>query len=586
MTRKDPPPFEYGGGAHIADYLLESEEKWRDLYLWLKESGYLLRPRYSPGWTAPWKEGEKTTKNPANFEDSALLLSPFIMDATRISDGSYVILKETLRSDSEPSLEVRIFHELSSDALASDKRNHCVPAIEILHVPNEIAKNIDLIVMPLLFQWPRYPFSTIGEGVQFISCVFEGLQFLHAHNIWHGDCKFNNILMDASPILRDDPHPWKVGRTRDYVKRSLPARSRTRHPVKYFWIDFDVSGQYDPSGGPPLTDPGYGGTHGVPEWAFSDQCNPFPVDVWCLASFLRGHFTEGFERLPPRKIEGFEFMHPVLEDMSHEDPAKRPTMDVVVARFTGLKAGLSEWKLRSRVIWEKRSPVLDPIRLAKHWAQQLYFAIVYVKIEHSTAGGGTTEVGTVQIQVIDIAMTNRNGGFFECVDEYARELGQLALYFDAYGRLQPNRGCWQPRDFKNERHLVYIQELDIEPAWRGKGLGAWVLRTLLNLPALQGARYLFTWPTVLLRFEPMSANGPFGDPTPTEQAAFLKKRDGIIQFYRKVGFRRLANGHFFCWAKNRSHASHAISIEEGAPFEELPPPTTEEEAHRRYMANQ
>ncbi|KAJ7162146.1 hypothetical protein C8R46DRAFT_1103681 [Mycena filopes] len=374
MAGEGATPQEYRGLKHISDTLQDSEIMWRDMYPWLKNSGYLLRPRYAPGWTPSWRRGERMIGNPANYEDSALVTSPVIMDATRLSDGSFVILKETMRSDSGPSLEVRIFQELDSEPLASDKRNHCVRAIEVLHVPDEIAKNLDLIVMPLLYPLARYPFSTIGEGVEFISCIFEGLQCLHAHNIWHGDCKFNNILMDASPILRDDPHPWDSDKTRDYTKKPLPVRSRTKYPVKYFWIDFDVAGKYDPSSGPPLTDPGYGGTQGVPEWEFPAQCNPFPVDVWCLAAFFRGHFTEGFSRIPPRKIEGFEFMHQLLEDMSHEDPAKRPTMDVVVTRFADLTKDLSEWKLRSRVVWEKGSPVLEPIRLAKHWAQQLYFA--------------------------------------------------------------------------------------------------------------------------------------------------------------------------------------------------------------------
>jgi hypothetical protein len=49
----------------LADY----ELFWRDHYTWLKESGYLLRPRYSPDWSAPWKD---TDEDPSDFEDSVL----------------------------------------------------------------------------------------------------------------------------------------------------------------------------------------------------------------------------------------------------------------------------------------------------------------------------------------------------------------------------------------------------------------------------------------------------------------------------------------------------------------------------------
>jgi len=101
------------------------------------------------------------------------------------------------------------------------------------------------------------------------------------------------------------------------------------------------------------------------QWAFPEQkCNPFAVDVWCLAYLVRGLFTEGFELDPPHEIDGFEFLHELLADMSDEDPAKRPTMDKVVNRFTKIKSGFSEWKLRSRFVWDK-----------KPFVQQLYFTL-------------------------------------------------------------------------------------------------------------------------------------------------------------------------------------------------------------------
>ena len=39
--------------------LFEAETFWRDHYLWLKEQGYLLRPRYDPEWVASWKSDSK-----------------------------------------------------------------------------------------------------------------------------------------------------------------------------------------------------------------------------------------------------------------------------------------------------------------------------------------------------------------------------------------------------------------------------------------------------------------------------------------------------------------------------------------------
>ncbi|KAJ7782472.1 hypothetical protein DFH07DRAFT_1055240 [Mycena maculata] len=205
-----------------------------------------------------------------------------------------------------------------------------------------------------------------------------------------------------------------------------------------------------------------------------------------------------------------------------------------------------------------------------------------IKIEH-TQNNTTTEVGHMKIQVIDIVKTLRFG-FFDCLDEYSHELGKLALHLDAIGRPLPNEGCWRPEDFQNECFLIYLEELVIEQAWRGQGLGTALFPKLFHVDALRGADFIFTWPTPLSYLEPPLVNGWFGGPTPTEEAAWLAKRDRIIKFYRKAGFRRLANSHFFCLAKDPSHPSHSIPVEADAPFEELPPPATEEEARRRYMA--
>ncbi|KAJ7116545.1 hypothetical protein C8R44DRAFT_584652, partial [Mycena epipterygia] len=255
-----------------------------------------------------------------------------IIDATRISGGSYVVIKRSDPLDyPDPSSS---FLEFSSEPLASDSKNHCIRLIETLRVLDAGSEE-QLIVMLLLSGWVHLPFSTIGEAVELFHQVFESLQFMHNQNIWHGDCKANSIMMDASLTMRDNIHPWTPYKTRDFSRRPRPPRSRTLNPVKYYWIDFDLSGEHDLSTGPPRTDSGYGGTWNAPESAFADQqCNPFAVDI-CL---YRG----------PEKIQGFEFMQDLVADMTHKDSAKRPTMVDVVRQFSDIKASLSEWKLRSR----------------------------------------------------------------------------------------------------------------------------------------------------------------------------------------------------------------------------------------------
>ncbi len=47
--------------------LSDGEVWWRDHQIWLAEQGYMLRPRYRPGWKSSWKD--HPNKWPENFED-------------------------------------------------------------------------------------------------------------------------------------------------------------------------------------------------------------------------------------------------------------------------------------------------------------------------------------------------------------------------------------------------------------------------------------------------------------------------------------------------------------------------------------
>ena len=39
--------------------LLAHEQFWRDHQVWLAGKGYMLRPRYRPGWQPSWEEGNR-----------------------------------------------------------------------------------------------------------------------------------------------------------------------------------------------------------------------------------------------------------------------------------------------------------------------------------------------------------------------------------------------------------------------------------------------------------------------------------------------------------------------------------------------
>ena len=66
-------------------------------------------------------------------------------------------------------------------------------------------------------------------------------------------------------------------------------------------------------------------------------------------------------------------MQPLIDDMVHQDPSKRPTMDEVVERFHAIQFNLSSWKLRSRVV-DKEESLLDGVfRGTSHWMRRVKF---------------------------------------------------------------------------------------------------------------------------------------------------------------------------------------------------------------------
>ncbi|EGN92979.1 hypothetical protein SERLA73DRAFT_190357 [Serpula lacrymans var. lacrymans S7.3] len=340
--------------------LRDDELWWCSHFQWLMERGYLLRPRYAPGWVPSW---QNTKKFWYNCEDGRTPWYPHLLDATRIADGSYVSLKVIVKS--RHPFEADIGRYFSSGQLVKDPANHCVPIYEVIEVPKEQDKI--MLVMPLLREYDDPPFDTFGEAVDCFRQIFEGLQFMHKHHVAHRDCMNLNIMMDPTSFYIDAYHPFDPCMRRDF-KGEARHRTRTQRPPKYFFIDFGISRRYDPTDEQPLEDPIWGGDKTVPEFQRSNEPqNPFYTDVYYLGNVIREDFIQG-------KF-GFEFMIPLVADMVQDDPAKRPSMDEVVIRFEKLRQELSTWKLRSRVIDKENDDTMGFFGGLTHWTRRVSFMI-------------------------------------------------------------------------------------------------------------------------------------------------------------------------------------------------------------------
>ncbi|KAJ7129849.1 kinase-like domain-containing protein, partial [Mycena crocata] len=335
---------------------------WRDHQVWLERCGYMLRPRFRPGWVPSWI---KTKEFQWMCEDGVINPGHYAIDAIRMRDNVSVQLKniDSQRHDIGQEVEIEIVTYFFSGSLYNDPRNHCVPILEILDVPGE--DHCKIMVMPLLREYNHPRFDTFGEAVDFFSQIFEGLKFLHDHNVAHRDCNGMNIMMDGC-MFPDGFHGGDHSKTLDFSKRARHF-PRTQHPPKYYFIDFGISRMYATRNPPPLEVPILGGDKSAPECIIGAPCDPFPTDIYYLGNLIHEEFIED-------RLLGFEFMKPLVADMVAEDPAKRPTIEEVIKRFSLIQNGLSSWKLRSRVVKaEDQNTVFH--RSIAHWYHRIGYIL-------------------------------------------------------------------------------------------------------------------------------------------------------------------------------------------------------------------
>ncbi|PBK75025.1 hypothetical protein ARMSODRAFT_502494 [Armillaria solidipes] len=361
---------------HGADELLPGETFWRDHSAWLKECGYELRRRFQPGWVPSW---EGTKKDSYFCEDGLCFVrSDTYMDAKETSTGRIVAMKMIVHDESPDELAIGTF--LSSGERSSDNRNHCVPILRTLPIPDREGQVI--IVMPHLRAWYDPRFKTIGEGMQFFKQMLEGLQFLHENHIAHCDGGFTNIMMDCSQMYGPESfHPQEQDMKYDFSARARHS-SRTEHPPKYYFIDFGLSIHYKPDELPATICAVLGADKSVPEFLAdksqqTPKHDPFAVDVYYLGNAFRAFLRRGIaanykirEKML-RGMRGFEFMEPLIVAMTEPDPVKRIKVDEAVKRLADIEKGLSAMTLRSRVVYNAEFTILRPFKAVSHWVWTL-----------------------------------------------------------------------------------------------------------------------------------------------------------------------------------------------------------------------
>jgi serine/threonine protein kinase len=164
-----------------------------------------------------------------------------VIDATSHRDNRPVLLKKLSRLH-RPQ-EVNIMAMFARMKGSERSRNHCVPVLQALHDPQD--PDITLVAMPLLRPYDNPPLETVGEVVELLRQIFEGLYFMHRNQVAHRNLRLENILMDPSKLCPAGSHPILLDRSPDL---SSPAMFHSRRDVQpmYYITDFRDSHRWSP----------------------------------------------------------------------------------------------------------------------------------------------------------------------------------------------------------------------------------------------------------------------------------------------------------------------------------------------------
>ncbi len=184
-------------------------------------------------------------------------------------------------------------------------------------------------------------------------------------------------MMDLSPLFSETPHPCDFQRSYDY-SRKVRRYTRTQQPPRYFIIDFGLSRKYCPEDASPKEYPILGGDKTVPEFKDMDKPhNPFWTDIYYLGNLIREDFLQVNRAVSVsltvytlirvvQRCYGLGFLDPLIRDMVQDDPARRPTIEEARARYLKIRASLSWWKLRSRLVYRKDWSIPGAYRACRH----------------------------------------------------------------------------------------------------------------------------------------------------------------------------------------------------------------------------
>ena len=97
--------------------------------------------------------------------------------------------------------------------------------------------------------------------------------------------------MDATAMYPEGFHPIRLDCHPRDLRRWAPVRSRDDVPVTYYFVDFGISSQFQPSDTDRLVVGTLGLDQDVPELSDEVPYDPFKVDIFILGNFFSQEFV-------------------------------------------------------------------------------------------------------------------------------------------------------------------------------------------------------------------------------------------------------------------------------------------------------
>ncbi|KAJ6506265.1 hypothetical protein C8R47DRAFT_1005948, partial [Mycena vitilis] len=290
------------------------ERGWTRYHSLLQHRGYTLRPRYQPDWVPLCLMDP--SKHPAFCEDMLTPTSHTCLDATRTHDGAQVMLKWVdLWSESNIAMFL---------SAIKDDYNHTIPILDLVLLPDDVTRRI--LVTPRMRDVDDPAFGTVGEVLEFLQQFFEGVAFMHRHNVAHCDIALRNMVMDSTQLIPGGFHPIFPHTQDGFTKRTVILSRTEVAPVRYYFIDFGLSVRYasfDTRG--KVT--GIVGKHrNIPELSEDVPYDPFKLDIRQMGETIKKDFLN--------KYWGLHFLIPLNKLLRRDRPAQRPDASEALRRFS------------------------------------------------------------------------------------------------------------------------------------------------------------------------------------------------------------------------------------------------------------